>query len=72
MVQAANSGSGSAPTIFLPSPVVRLYLASALQRLEFEDRWPILGNLAQHREDVDDHNIPRMLWFTFGPSFSMK
>ncbi|MFT7514718.1 MAG: hypothetical protein ACI9QL_003943, partial [Candidatus Omnitrophota bacterium] len=44
------------------SPVVRLYLAAALQRLPFEPRWSILEPLASHKEDIDDHNIPRMLW----------
>jgi putative membrane-bound dehydrogenase-like protein len=50
-----------------PSPVVRLYLASALQRLTFDQRWPLLAALAQHEEDADDHNIPRMLWFALEP-----
>jgi putative membrane-bound dehydrogenase-like protein len=49
------------------SPVVRLYLAAALQRLPFEQRWPILENLASHEEDVEDHNIPRMLWLALEP-----
>lgn len=49
------------------SPVVRLYLAAALQRLDFEERWPILEGLAGHGEDVEDANIPRMLWFAFEP-----
>tara|TARA_B100001123_G_C15340828_1_gene1034797 strand:+ start:1284 stop:3476 length:2193 start_codon:yes stop_codon:yes gene_type:complete len=50
-----------------PSPVVRLYLASALQRMEFEDRWPILEALASRKEDRKDANIPRMLWFALEP-----
>jgi putative membrane-bound dehydrogenase-like protein len=49
------------------SPVVRLYLASALQRLPFEQRWKTLEALAAHAEDVDDHNIPRMLWIALEP-----
>ncbi|MBT3481925.1 MAG: hypothetical protein HN457_10915 [Opitutales bacterium] len=49
------------------SPVVRLYLASALQRMEFEDRWPILETLASREEDREDANIPRMLWFALEP-----
>ena len=49
------------------SPVVRLYLASALQRLPHEQRWPILANLSQHTEDTEDNNIPRMLWFALEP-----
>lgn len=49
------------------SPVVRLYLASALQRLPHAKRWPILVNLSQHAEDAEDNNIPRMLWFALEP-----
>ena len=46
-----------------PSPVVRLYLASACQRLSLEQRQPILENLLAHAEDADDHNLPLMYWY---------
>ena len=49
------------------SAIVRLYLASALQRMEFDDRWPILEALASREEDREDANIPRMLWFALEP-----
>ena len=49
------------------SPIVRLYLASAAQRMPFDDRWPILEGLASHGEDVDDNNLPRMYWFGLEP-----
>ena len=49
------------------SPVVRMYLAAALQRLDFDQRWPILEALTKHGEDVEDNNIPRMLWFALEP-----
>lgn len=49
------------------SPVVRLYLASALQRVPTETRWQIAAALTQHREDVADHNLPRMIWFGLEP-----
>ncbi|MDB4491636.1 hypothetical protein N9260_01300 [bacterium] len=52
---------------FDASPTVRLYLASALQRLPFEQRWPLLAALSQHAEDIDDHNIPRVLWYGLEP-----
>lgn len=45
------------------SPVVRLYLASALQRIGIEASWPIAENLITHAEDADDHNIPHVLWY---------
>ena len=50
-----------------PSPVVRLYLTSALQRIPFEQRWEILSSLVTREEDVEDNNIPRMLWFALEP-----
>lgn len=50
-----------------PSEIVRLYLASAVQRLPFEDRWKVLAGLISHSEDVDDNNLPRMYWFGLEP-----
>lgn len=46
-----------------PSPVVRLYLASAMQRLDDKYAWPIAEALVLHGEDEDDHNLPKMIWF---------
>ena len=50
-----------------PSPVVRLALASALQRLPLKERWPILEALVAHSEDSDDHNLPLMYWYAAEP-----
>ncbi len=50
-----------------PSPVVRLYLASALQRLTVDQRGPILDGLFAHAEDADDHNLPLMYWYAAEP-----
>ncbi len=49
------------------SPVVRLYLAAALQRMEESSRWAIIEGLLSHQEDAMDHNIPKMIWFGFEP-----
>jgi putative heme-binding domain-containing protein len=49
------------------SPVVRLYLAAALQRIPHGQRWEIAAALSRHAEDRDDHNIPKMLWFGIEP-----
>ena len=49
------------------SPVVRLYLASALQRLNHSDRWSIAGELMMHAEDAGDHNLPKMTWLGVEP-----
>jgi putative membrane-bound dehydrogenase-like protein len=53
------------------SPVVRLYLASALQRIAPEQRWEILGGLVQHGEDASDHNLPLMDWYAAEPLASL-
>ncbi|MEO2049523.1 MAG: PVC-type heme-binding CxxCH protein [Pirellulales bacterium] len=50
-----------------PAPVVRLYLASALQRLPLEDRWEVLAGLLSHPEDATDHNLPLMDWYATEP-----
>ena len=49
------------------SPVVRLYLASALQRIDRERRWAIASALMLHGEDAADHNLPKMLWLGIEP-----
>lgn len=49
------------------SPVVRLYLASAVQRMPASDRWGILAGLVKHAEDADDHNLPKMIWYGLEP-----
>ena len=50
-----------------PSPVVRLYLAAAIQRMRFESRWDLAAELVRREEDADDHNIPKMIWFGIEP-----
>ncbi len=50
-----------------PSPVVRLYLASACQRLTVEQRAPIVEALLAHAEDANDHNLPLMYWYAAEP-----
>lgn len=49
------------------SQVVRLYLASAAQRLPFPQRWQILEGLTSHAEDATDHNLPLMYWYAAEP-----
>lgn len=55
-----------------PSPVVRLYLASAMQRMKLEDRWEIAEALMQHGEDSEDHNLPKMIWYATEPLVEQK
>src|SRR5690606_2853559 len=49
------------------SPVVRLYLAAALQRVDTEDKWAIAIALIKNSEDANDHNIPKMAWHSIEP-----
>lgn len=49
------------------SPVVRLYLASAAQRLPLASRWKILEHLVSHAGDAQDHNLPLMYWYAAEP-----
>ena len=49
------------------SPIVRLYLACALQRLPLEKRWPIAEESVRHAEDATDANLPLMLWYGIEP-----
>lgn len=49
------------------SPVVRLYLASALQRISDAQKWSIASGLMTHGEDSKDHNIPKMIWYGIEP-----
>ncbi len=51
-----------------PSPVVRLYLASACTRLPCRAaRGTIVEKLIAHSEDADDHNLPLMYWYAAEP-----
>jgi putative membrane-bound dehydrogenase-like protein len=50
-----------------PSPVVRLYLASAAQRMPTEKRWQIVAGLVGHSEDNSDPNLPLMDWYAAEP-----
>src|SRR5207244_3630607 len=49
------------------SPVVRLYLASGLQRMPPAQCWGVLEGLAAHAEDAADHNLPLMDWYAAEP-----
>ena len=49
------------------SPIVRLYIAAALQRIPAEYRWDTVTALDSHAEDADDHNLPLMYWYAAEP-----
>lgn len=52
------------------SPVVRLYLAAALQRVNNSIRKKMAAALLSHARDTADHNIPLMLWYGIEPLIS--
>jgi putative membrane-bound dehydrogenase-like protein len=49
------------------SPIVRLALASALQRLPPAERWTMAEGLVGHEEDAEDQNLPLMIWYGIEP-----
>jgi len=50
------------------SALVRLYLASALQRIDVLARWDVLEGLVSREEDAVDRNLPLMTWYAFEPA----
>ena len=50
------------------SPFVRLSIASALQRIPLSARLTIAGGLVSHAEDVNDQNLPLMIWYGIEPA----
>jgi putative membrane-bound dehydrogenase-like protein len=50
-----------------PRPVVRLYLASAAQRLPVEKRWEVMEALVGRAQDARDPNLPLMYWYAAEP-----
>ncbi len=49
------------------SGLVRLALASTLQRLPFSQRSELAAPLLAHGEDANDHNLPLMIWYGLIP-----
>jgi putative membrane-bound dehydrogenase-like protein len=46
----------------------RLHLASWMQRLPLEERWPIATSLASRVEDANDRDQPLMIWYGIEPA----
>ncbi len=49
------------------SALVRLYLASALQRVPAGKRWDVVAGLLGRDEDAADQNLPLMIWYATEP-----
>ena len=50
-----------------PSPLVRMAIASAVQRIPASRRQAVVQALLKHSEDAADHNLPLMYWFAMQP-----
>jgi putative membrane-bound dehydrogenase-like protein len=50
-----------------PSGLVRLVLASTLQRLPVSDRPALASALMTHGDDANDHNLPLLVWYGLAP-----
>jgi putative membrane-bound dehydrogenase-like protein len=51
-----------------PSALVRMYIASALQRVPVEQRWDVLAGLYANDDDASDQNLPLMVWYAAEPA----
>jgi putative membrane-bound dehydrogenase-like protein len=49
------------------SALVRLVLASTLQRMPYALRAQVAEELVKHAEDANDHNLPLMIWYGLIP-----
>jgi len=50
-----------------PSGLVRLVLASTLQRLPVSQRGKLAAALVGRKEDASDHNLPLLIWYSLIP-----
>lgn len=50
------------------SALVRLFVASACQRLEHPHRWQVIRRLADRGEDAGDAMLPLMCWYAVEPA----
>ncbi len=50
-----------------PSPVVRRYIASGLQKMQYSEREALLEQLLGWDEDANDHNLPLLYWYALEP-----
>ena len=50
------------------SGLVLTYLASIMNRLPYEQRWPIARQLVRHRLSANDRVFPLMVWYAIEPA----
>ncbi|HZW34352.1 MAG TPA: PVC-type heme-binding CxxCH protein, partial [Isosphaeraceae bacterium] len=64
------AGAGDTARIsrrFERSPLVRLYLGSAMQRVPVDQRWPMAEALASHGDYASDPNHALLVWYGLEP-----
>ena len=79
-VNAAVAAKAKGPTLKMlrdmanddQSALVRLTIASILQRLPVNARAGVAKGLVSHAEDADDHNLPMMIWYGLIPVASKE
>ncbi|HEY2249402.1 MAG TPA: PVC-type heme-binding CxxCH protein, partial [Planctomycetaceae bacterium] len=50
------------------SGLAQVYLASAMQKLDYDQRWPIAEALAARDEFANDRELPLMVWYGIEPA----
>ncbi len=50
------------------SGLVQVYLASAMQKIDYDQRWPIAEALAARDEFAHDRELPLMVWYGIEPA----
>jgi putative heme-binding domain-containing protein len=63
----AGAGPSSGNRRPEPSALVRLHLASALQRIPVEQRWPLAEALVTHDGSTSDDNHTLLIWYGLEP-----
>ena len=53
---------------FAKSGLLRLYLASAMQRMPLKDRFDVAIDLVHYEQDADDRMQPLMIWYGIEPA----
>jgi putative heme-binding domain-containing protein len=53
-----------------PSGLVRLHLASALQRMPLAERWLTASQLVDREQDREDTNLALMIWYGIEPAIA--
>jgi putative membrane-bound dehydrogenase-like protein len=67
---AEDKGSAEPALASNSTPLIRLELAAALQRIPLESRFPLATSLATHSEDATDRQQSLMIWYGIAEAVS--